>query len=436
MRIFVACALIAVLGPAAAGAEPAEFFRKGPYLQHEAADAVVVVWEGTGARAGEVELLDTGKIVRVEPAVRHKVRIDGLTPGERYRYEVRAGDNVARGQLQAPPPTDAPIAFAVFGNTRQDERVHRLIASRVRGQRPDFLLGTGNMVSDGLSEHDWNRFFAIQRELLRDTPLVPALGRHDLQGRRRSAEHVQEFFVLPEGAPTAGRYHALSYGPARIVVLDSNERQHALSEQTRWLERELAAARADDEIERIFVVSHHAPYSVGLYGGDERIRDAWAPLFEQHGVDAVFSGHDHVYSRAEAGGVRYFVTGGGGAPLYRRDRQADHASQEAIRHFESVHHYLRVDVGGGLVEVSAVRLDGTLIETVRWGEPTSPGPSLAAEVEAFLTPPAPPAPVATAPASAAAEGPRHRGRLGLGWLGVGLAVAGGGALAWTLRRQG
>jgi hypothetical protein len=94
----------------------------------------------------------------------------------------------------------------------------------------------------------------------------------------------------------------------------------------------------------------------------------WTPLFERYGVDAVFSGHDHCYSRAEKNGVRYFVSGGGGAPLYPRDPKPAREDVDASIYYERTFNYLRIQVVGEFVEVSAVRDDGSLVETVSWGK--------------------------------------------------------------------
>ena len=67
---------------------------------------------------------------------------------------------------------------------------------------------------------------------------------------------------------------------------------------------------------------HHPPFSISLHGGQRDLRERWTPLFERYGVTAVFSGHDHCYERAERNGVHYFVSGGGGAPLYGRGQRA------------------------------------------------------------------------------------------------------------------
>src|SRR6185436_15319562 len=115
-----------------------------------------------------------------------------------------------------------------------------------------------------------------------------------------------------------------------------------------------------------------------VHGGQPQLREMWTPIFEKYGVDAVFSGHDHCYQRAEHNGIRYLVAGGGGAPLYPRDPRPDPADTAAIIYFERTYHYLRVQVSGTFVEVAAVRDDGTLIESLSWGSlperPTASAP--------------------------------------------------------------
>ena len=49
------------------------------------------------------------------------------------------------------------------------------------------------------------------------------------------------------------------------------------------------------------------------HGPDLELRVLFEPMLVRHGVDVVFSGHDHVYERlTPQAGVSYFVTGAGG----------------------------------------------------------------------------------------------------------------------------
>jgi len=125
---------------------------------------------------------------------------------------------------------------------------------------------------------------------------------------------------------------------------DANSREDQL--QLLWLRSTLASAtdRAETPPGRRpwkLLALHHAPQTpracaCRLFGkclgghGDEpglqrQLREALAGL---SGPDVVLGGHNHIYARSHAldesgaptlqgkGGTRYFVTGGGGAPLY------------------------------------------------------------------------------------------------------------------------
>jgi hypothetical protein len=87
------------------------------------------------------------------------------------------------------------------------------------------------------------------------------------------------------------------------------------------------------------------------------------PLFEQYGVDMVFSGHWHYYERMkpllggqvstiEAGGVVYLVTGGGGAGLHGVGTGTLNPRTAAkVQKF----HLTMIDVNGCSLQLSAVQ---------------------------------------------------------------------------------
>ena len=420
----------------------ASSFKKGPYLQNTNSSTATVMWETSPARAGVVTLRTDPQRTFESPADEmHEVVINDLEPGRRYQYSVSIDGEVVSGEFATAPEPGAPFSFVVFGDSRSNVSSHERVVERVRSEVPGFILGTGDMVNVGSSERDWQEFFDIERELLRENVMYPSLGNHDRQGRGRTADAYRRYFALPENSPDPERYYAFTYGSARFLVLDSNAYSFALTDQTAWIEQQLQAARLDPKIEHIFVSMHHPPFSVSLHGGQKELREAWTPLFEKYQIDAVFSGHDHVYSRAENNGVRYFVSGGGGAPLYPRKSSAKQIDKDAVRYFERVNHYLRVHVFGDFVEVSALRADGSLIETVNWGQM----PESKDELIAALIAPARGAgtdssgPPATASAAqAAVRQPASGGgggRFGLlGIAGTMIMLAAGAVVVWTLRQ--
>jgi 3',5'-cyclic AMP phosphodiesterase CpdA len=265
---------------------------------------------------------------------------------------------------------------------------------------------------------------------LRDNVYFAARGNHDRQGQGSTGDSYRSYFSVPENGNDTERYYAFTYGSSRFLVLDSNAYSFAMTDQTSWIERELIAARQDTSIRHIFAVMHHPPYSISLHGGAVDLRDRWTPLFERYGVSAVFAGHDHVYSRAEANNIHYFITGGGGAPLYPRRPRSNPIDVAAVKKFERVLHFLRVTVTGNRIEVSAVRADGTLIETTTWTD----GPEPPKKVE----PPVAPQPKFAAagagePVAAklrAAGEPESRATF---WFGIGALIAALGAAVFVVR---
>jgi 3',5'-cyclic AMP phosphodiesterase CpdA len=429
---------VAALAAVAGGAEAGPRMLKGPYLQDVAPTSIRLLWQLEEARPARVLVEGPGgrRELAIAAAWLSEAAIGGLAPSSRYRYRVVVDDRSWEGELATAPPRgqDVPITFAVLGDSRYGVEPHRRIVERIAREAPAFVLGTGDVVDEGSRQDQWQQFFDVQGALMHERVYYPAVGNHDRQGRGRTADNYRSYFAVPESAGDAERYYAFTYATSRFLVLDSNVSSFALTDQTAWLERELIAARQDAGVRHVFVVMHHPPYSISLHGGAKELRERWGPLFERYGVSAVFSGHDHVYERAERDGVRYFVTGGGGAALYPKRPKSDPLDAEAVQRFERAFHYLRVAITGRRVEVTGIRIDGTAIETTSWTDAAAalparsrPQPPQPASASAGAPPPtaasagAPPPSalaIAEAPAVPAAGG-------GSPFLWLGLAAVGG-----------
>jgi hypothetical protein len=367
---------------------------KGPYLQDLAPTSITVMWELDEEMPAKLVVTGPGgeRTIDVAPAHIAEARIDKLTPASRYRYKVIVGDAPAwEGEFATAPPNgkDVPFSFVVYGDSRNGVEQHRRVIDRVAQEVPDFVLGTGDMVDEGFRQDQWQQFFDVESRLLRDNVYFPALGNHDRQGRGRTADTYRAYFSVPENGGDTERYYAFTYATTRILVLDSNAYSFALTDQTSWIERELIAARQDPAVRHIFVVMHHPPFSISLHGGNTELRERWTPLFEKYQVSAVFSGHDHVYERAEHNGIHYFVSGGAGAPLYPKRPKSNPIDVEAVKKFERVLHFLRVTVTGNRIEVTGVRADGTVIETQSWSDGPAPLPAVVASATGTPVPPVP-----------------------------------------------
>ena len=381
-------------GPRAA--EPVRFVIE-PYLQDAKPDGIIVAWTTSAVTSGVVRVeLPTGRATFVAaPGLDHQVRLSGLTPGTRYRYVVAARRLGAENSPEtlSPPgefatvPLSGSFMFLVYGDNRDRDADHRAVIGAMLAESPDFVLQTGDMVSRASDDLQWQRYFAAAGPLLRNTPMYPALGNHELRFDPE-AYHFFRYFALPAGGTHRRRpvYYSFRYSNSLFVAVDGNSPYDG--EQAGWLERTLLAARTDAQVHHVFLFVHQPPYAVGAYCGSERLQRKIIPLLlQQPKVRAVFAGHEHAYQHLERQGIRYFVSGGGGAPLYHRSQSCNAEDDLALQLFRAEHHYLRVQVDGDAVTLTAIAKTREVMERVLLHKPVAP--DLVAELPPRLLPAGP-----------------------------------------------
>ena len=106
--------------------------------------------------------------------------------------------------------------------------------------------------------------------------------------------------AIPNGTSTYNHGYTgdLKLSPADNAAVPDHSRGRP-NLQTLWLERTLAQARRDPDVDMIVVYMHQcALSSARANGSDLGIRRAWLPLFDRYEVDLVLSGHEHNYERS------------------------------------------------------------------------------------------------------------------------------------------
>jgi acid phosphatase type 7 len=146
----------------------------------------------------------------------------------------------------------------------------------------------------------------------------PTPGNHDY--RVPGAASYFEYFGGAAGDPAEGWY-AFNLGRWRIYALNSNVADGPGSPQETWLRADLAA----HPTRCVLAYWHHARFSSGPHGTSTATAALYRTLYEA-GADVLVVGHDHDYERFApqdpegradgARGLREFVVGTGGGPLY------------------------------------------------------------------------------------------------------------------------
>lgn len=215
------------------------------------------------------------------------------------------------GQGSGPPSAtrSARLAFAVIGDFGTGDDDQRSVAARMcewRGSHLfDLVVTTGdNVYPDGDPSLFRDNFLEPYSCLLDDGVRFHAvLGNHDVatdDGRRQLDEAA---FGMP------ARNYVFRLAGVRFVMVNSNRLR------LDWLKDGVEAQTGDVYT---IVVMHHPVYSPGKHGSTPGLRPELPRLFRAAGVDLVLAGHDHLYSVTDpVAGIRYVVTGGGGAPTYQ-----------------------------------------------------------------------------------------------------------------------
>jgi hypothetical protein len=200
------------------------------------------------------------------------------------------------------PLKDSSVKFAVIGDTGTGDKHQLAVAKRLAAQRGkfpfDFVIMMGDNLYGGNSPKDYEKKFAIPYKPLLDggVKFYASLGNHDDPSER---------FYKPFNM-SGERYY--SFKPAnssvRFFALDSN---YMDDKQLTWLDAQLQASGSDWKI----CFFHHPPYSSGeAHGSDLTLRKQVEPIFVKHGVNAVFTGHEHFYERIKPQkGIAYFIAG-------------------------------------------------------------------------------------------------------------------------------
>lgn len=304
----------------------------------------------------------------------HEAHVCGLTPATRYYYKVGGPGHwsAVHETATAPEPgSTAPWSFGVTGDSRDLLDNGWAIGQRKMDERGiDLEVFTGDMVDVGVIQSQWDAWFEssdgtfVVQDMLARVPLMPVNGNHDILAVNYVAQFALPQHVAGDERAEGEEWYSFDYANAHFVMLNDTRDTSILdSSQTDWLRSDLAAVdRA--RTPWIFVVHHSTLYSCDSnHPPNRNVRAEWQPIFDEHRVDLVLAGHNHVYERTKPirgldasregvvaaegpdgapaiaadgtpSGTIYVVAGGAGADLYgvRDDCAFSQAARSTLNH--------------------------------------------------------------------------------------------------------
>ncbi|HEX5736511.1 MAG TPA: metallophosphoesterase [Blastocatellia bacterium] len=201
------------------------------------------------------------------------------------------------------PLKDGSVRFVVIGDTGSGANAQHEIAEVMLKYRQlfpfEFVLMMGDNLYGSESANDYKtKFEDIYKPLLdAKVKFYASLGNHD-ESNQRFYDHFNM---------NGNEYYSFKKGKVSFYALNSNYMEH---KQVKWIEDELSKDNSEWKI----CFFHHPPYSSGKsHGSDKQLREVVEPIFVKHGVDVVFTGHEHFYERIKPQqGIHYFISGAGG----------------------------------------------------------------------------------------------------------------------------
>jgi hypothetical protein len=277
----------------------------------------------TEARDGVTFLFQGGfSSVPDERVLIHEAHLCGLAPDTAYSYQV--GGEGAWSPVYtfrtAPAVVDSSteVAIAFVGDSRGGYEVWGEVVAALRQRAPDLVLYSGDAVTFGPIQDEWDTFFDRGEALFATAPVIFAHGNHEVNS---------VVYYAQVALPGDEENFSLDYGFAHLTVLNDTPLEPAvIGGATRDFLAADLAAHADARWK--LVMHHRAQWSAAQnHGSAVALQQAWGPVIDQHGVDLVLNGHEHNYERThpmvggrvaegDQRGTVYVVSGGAGADLY------------------------------------------------------------------------------------------------------------------------
>lgn len=321
LAVILLCFLIAALS-----VPTIEEAARAPYLQGVTPTSIIVKWKTQEKTTGKVWLgtapSDLGRVVEDRSKTRnHEVLLSELLPETTYYYAINPPDGMLGGReadhffKTAPlPGRSKQTRIWVIGDSGTGnapaKAVRDAYLSYTGSRQTDVWLMLGDNAYPKGRERDYqSALFDVYPGLLRNTPLWPTIGNHDLGKDIRNYFGEKPYFnifTLPASGEAGGvasgteAYYSFDYGNTHFICLDSNwSNRSPESAMLAWLKDDLAANR----LEWVIAYWHHPPYSKGSHDSDTEkrmieMRENALPILEEGGVDLVLSGHSHAYERS------------------------------------------------------------------------------------------------------------------------------------------
>lgn len=241
-----------------------------------------------------------------------KASITGLTPRTNYIYRIKTDDECSDIYHFTTSGLTNDWNFCAFTDFQhQSNSITHKLVDKVRSiaGNPTLVVCSGDMVDTAGNESEWK--WLMDSEMFKNFTYASSPGDHEYWGDYQNDHSLKldkpHTYNALFNNPQNGCEDAMNsscyfyYNNVLFFLLDFEDSDTVtstkLSKEMVWFTNKVK--ELEGTFQYLIVLEHKSIY--GSYTTDSRVaktmRPAWYPVFDEAGVDIVFSGHDHMYSR-------------------------------------------------------------------------------------------------------------------------------------------
>ncbi|PRR83805.1 metallophosphoesterase family protein [Clostridium vincentii] len=271
------------------------------------------------------------------------------------------------------------MRFIVFGDSKGKENgINKKVLKAILNEtcklnpKPEFIVMSGDTVAGSNKEE----ILASQLKALRNLiykyhpkmTLIPVIGNHEVnidpiddKFEKIFSQNYSDLFPNNSLEGYNNTVYYRDFGNTRIIVLNAFHygSTHKIDkDQLNWFEKVASDYKKNKLVfihSPAFPTGAHLGHCLDLYPED---RDIFWEIVDKCGIDIVFSGHEHNYSRRLIGKIYQVIAGGGGEKL----RNKYNSKKGVVVAPIDVYHFLVVDVEINCIKVTAISSKGKILD--------------------------------------------------------------------------
>ena len=316
--------------------------------------------------------------------LQYLAQLENLTPETNYEYRL-VSEKSASDWHSLKTAGASTFKCLIFPDSQSsDYSDWENLAQTAATLNPDaaFFINMGDIVDNGEDHTQWQAWFNDVEGIIDRIPFAPLMGNHetyDQNWKVRLPEAYLHYFALPDNDSKdfSRYYYDFDYGDVHFMALNSqwdeteDFKPGLMEKQKTWLRESCSRSTKRWKIALIHkdVLQYRITKRPERKEGISSLGMNFMPLFDELGVDVVFTAHLHTYRnrghirnfQRDNGGPLYILTGVAGNVRYP-GLWIDHALDEKVAPQPETDNYLTLEANENRLTIKCFLPDGQEID--------------------------------------------------------------------------